>query len=235
MTSRTGIDADAASDGPPEGAPDPIDGEGTGLPAEGGAEPTRLGRAPSTTHGELSHIALTLFIERGFEAVTMDDIARSAGIGRRTLFRYFASKSELPWGDFEPLLDSMRERLAASDPGQPLMEALRCAVVEFNTFPDSEREFHRGRMSLLLNVPALTAYSTLKYAAWRAVIAEFVAARTGARVDDPAPQTIAWACLGMCLASYERWLAAEDADLIALLDAAFTTAEQVFGLHEDRM
>ena len=42
------------------------------------------GRAPATTHGELSHIALTLFLDRGFDETTIDDIVRTAGIGRRT-------------------------------------------------------------------------------------------------------------------------------------------------------
>ncbi|WP_449282813.1 mycofactocin system transcriptional regulator [Leucobacter sp.] len=192
----------------------------------------RVGRAPATTHGELSHIALNLFIERGFDATTIDDIVREAGIGRRTLFRYFSSKNELPWGDFSALLTAMRARLAATDPDLPLMDALRTAILDFNTFPEAEHQYHRGRMWLLLNVPSLTAYSTLKYAAWREVIAEFVGRRRNESPDGLAPQTIAWACLGMCIASYERWLEDDDADLLALLSEAFITAEAVFGLHE---
>ena len=190
----------------------------------------RLGRAPATTHGELSHVALNLFIERGFDETTIDDIVRAAGIGRRTFFRYFATKNELPWGNFGELLETMRARLAEADPDLPLMEALRHAVVEFNTFPDSEMPYHRGRMWLLLNVPSLTAYSTLKYAAWREVIAEYVARRRDERPDDLAPQTIAWACLGLCIGSYERWLADDGSDLLELLDTAFATAESVFGI-----
>lgn len=192
----------------------------------------RVGRAPATTHGELSHIALTLFMERGFDATTMDDIAQAAGIGRRTLFRYFSTKNELPWGDFEPLLAGMRARLAQADPSIPLMQALRDAIIEFNTFPESELDYHRGRMTQLLTVPSLTAYSSLKYGEWRRVIAEFVAGRMGTAPDDLAPQTVAYACLGMCIGSYERWLADDDADLLELLDSAFTTAESVFGLSQ---
>ena len=56
----------------------------------------RVGRAPATTHGELSHVALALFLERGFDHTTVDDIAAAAGISRRTLFRYFPSKNDLP-------------------------------------------------------------------------------------------------------------------------------------------
>jgi len=189
----------------------------------------RPGRAPVTTRGELSHIALALFLERGFDETTINEIAEEAGIGRRTFFRYFSSKNELPWGDFDALLDHMRAWFAGVDPAMPLADALKAAIISFNTFPEAERLDHRKRMWLLLNVPSLTAYSTLKYASWRGVIAEFVAERRGERPEDLAPQTIAWACLGVCLAAYERWLADEESDLLELLDSAFVTATSLFG------
>ncbi len=192
----------------------------------------RSGRAPATSHGELSHIALTMFFERGFERTTVDDIARAAGIGRRTFFRYFTSKNDLPWGEFDPLLLDMRARLAAIPAEQPIIEALRLAVVHFNRFPADVLPDHRKRMWLLLNVPSLTAHSTLKYEAWRGVIADFVADRRGERPNDLTPQTIAWACFGLCLAAYEQWLENDDSELTELLDAAFITAESIFGFAE---
>lgn len=194
----------------------------------------RSGRAPATTHGELSHIALTLFFERGFDRTTIDDIVLAAGIGRRTFFRYFPSKNDLPWGNFEALLARMRARLEEIDPSEPLIEALRKSVVEFNHFPSDELPYHRNRMWLLLNVPSLMAHSTLRYAAWRGVIAEYVAKRRGERPDDLTPQTIAWACLGICLGAYEQWLAREEADLVELLDTSFGTAEAIFGVADAR-
>ncbi|MGI8392232.1 mycofactocin system transcriptional regulator [Leucobacter sp. W1038] len=196
--------------------------------------PTRSGRAPATTHGELSHVALTLFFERGFDRTTIDEIVTVAGIGRRTFFRYFPSKNDLPWGDFEFLLDKMRATLDEIDHREPLIEALRKAVLEFNRFPPDELPYHRNRMWLLLNVPSLVAHSTLRYAAWRGVIAEYVAERRGERPDDLTPQTIAWACLGICLGAYEQWLAHEEADLLELLDTSFGTAEAIFGVADAR-
>ncbi len=193
----------------------------------------RIGRAPATTHGELSHIAITLFLERGFDRTTVDDIVAAAGIGRRTFFRYFPSKNDLPWGDFESLLAQMRAHFATADPHRPLIEVLRQAIIEFNRFPEEELPHHRNRMRLLLNVPSLTAYSTLRYADWRRVIAEFVAERRGELSEDLAPQTIAWACLGLCLGAYEQWLVHDDADLLALIDDAFGTAEAVFTVADD--
>lgn len=181
----------------------------------------RLGRAPATTHGELSNLALELFLDRGFEETTVDDIVRAAGIGRRTFFRYYASKNDLPWGDFDQMLERMRGHLASLDPTLPLMDALRHAIVEFNRFPGAELRLHRERMRLLLKVPSLVAHSALRYAAWRQVVAEYVGGRTGEDAGGLVPQAIAWSCLGLCLAAYEQWLSREDADLVALLDESF--------------
>lgn len=189
----------------------------------------RIGRAPATTHGELSHVALTLFLERGFDETTIEDIVAAAGIGRRTFFRYFASKNDLPWGEFDTLLAGMRAHLAVIPDDVSLADALRMAVVEFNRFPAEELPYHRDRMRLLLNVPTLLAHSTLRYAAWRRVVAEYVAERRNESVDALEPQTIAWACLGLCLAAYEQWLAHDDADLLRLLADAFDEVERVFG------
>ncbi|WP_382306456.1 mycofactocin system transcriptional regulator [Herbiconiux sp. UC225_62] len=196
--------------------------------------PTRLGRAPSTSQAELSHIALQLFVEHGFDATTIDEIAARAGIGRRTFFRYFPSKNDLPWGDFEQLLDRMRRYLRELPTSMPLVEALREAVIEFNRFPVEEVPYHRQRMELLLNVPTLVAHSTLRYASWRQVVAEFAAERLGVPENSLQPQAIAWAYLAVSLSAYEQWLKHDDADLAELLDSAIRMLETTFDSRSGR-
>ena len=188
----------------------------------------RQGRPPVTSEAELSHLALELIAERGFEATTIDDIAAAAGIGRRTFFRYFSSKNDLPWGDFESELVGMRQMLAETSDDVPLMEAIRLSVIEFNSFPASEIPYHRRRMELILRVPSLIAHSTLRYAAWRQVVAEYVARRLGVREDSMKPQAIAWAVLGIAIAAYEQWLADDDADLSELLDSSLRMLSRGF-------
>ena len=55
------------------------------------------------------------------------------------------------------------------------------------------------------------------------------------RVRQPAdalePQAIAWACLGLSLASYEQWLSHADADLLVLIDEAFRKMGDTWGEH----
>ena len=184
---------------------------------DGGGQP---GRRRATSQAELEHVAFGLFEENGFEQTTVEDIATAAGIGRRTFFRYFPSKNDIPWGMFEVELERMRARLKACPRDVQLMDAIRVALVDFNQVDPEQIPRHRRRMELILRVPALLAHSTLRFAAWREVIAEFVADRTGQRPDALAPQAIAHAVLGVALAAYEQWLDDEDAELGLLLDAA---------------
>ena len=184
----------------------------------------RIGRAPSTTHAEITHIGLRLFIDRGFDQVTVDEISAACGIGRRTFFRYFPSKNDLPWGEFDRMLEGLRAHFRETGPQVPLAEALRVAIVAFNHVPDHELAFHRQRMELLLNVPTLVAHSTLRYAAWRQVVADFVAERTGYLPTDHGPQSLGWICLGISLAAYEQWLREETASLADLINEGFATA-----------
>jgi len=180
----------------------------------------RPGRPAATTRAELEQVALELFAERGFVATTVDDIAAAAGIGRRTFFRYFASKNDVVWGDFELGLLALRARLATVQPGRPLLDELREAVLAFNRFDPGEVPWHRDRMALILTVPALQAHSTLRYAAWRSVIAEFAAARLGGSPADLLPQLVAHSCLGAALTAYDQWLLRPGSDLPLLLDQA---------------
>src|SRR5246127_3753373 len=157
------------------------------------------GRRRATSHAELEQTAFALFAAQGFEATTVDEIAAAAGIGRRTFFRYFPSKNDIPWGAFELELERMRARLRACPPQVPLMDAIREALVDFNRVDAAQVPLHRQRMELILRVPALFAHSTLRFTAWREVIAEFVAARTGERTGQLAPQAIAYAVLGVAV------------------------------------
>lgn len=180
----------------------------------------RAGRRPVTSRSEIEHIALDLFTLRGFDNTTVDDIAAAAGIGRRTVFRYYASKNDIPWGGFDDRLDRMRATFAGLPPDLPVMEGVRAAVLDFNDVPPEEQPWHRRRLHLILGTPALQAHSTLRYAAWRQVVADYVAQRLGEPPDALVPQTIGHASLGVALAAYERWLSA-DAELRELLDEVF--------------
>lgn len=190
----------------------------TGEQASGTAAPRRAGRRPLTTRSEIEHVALDLFTERGFDNTTVDDVAQAAGIGRRTFFRYYASKNDVPWGAFDEQLARMRATFAALPPQLAVMEGIRRTVLAFNDVPPVEETWHRRRMRVILESPTLQAHSTLRYAEWRAVVAEYVGARLGVPGTALVPRTVGYACLAVALAAYEQWLADEGSVLGELLD-----------------
>ncbi|MEB3019663.1 mycofactocin system transcriptional regulator [[Mycobacterium] crassicus] len=181
----------------------------------------RAGRRRSTTRQHISDVAIDLFATRGFDEVSVDDVARAAGIARRTLFRYYASKSAIPWGDFDAHLQQLGELLDGIDPAAPLGDALREALLAFNTFDAGETARHRRRMRVILQTDELQAYSMTMYAGWRGVIAGFVSRRVGVDSTDLRPQTVAWTMLGVALSAYERWLGDESLELPQTLGEAF--------------
>jgi TetR/AcrR family transcriptional regulator, regulator of mycofactocin system len=187
------------------------------------SQPRRaFGRPVATSHADIEQAAFRLFSTHGFERTTLDMIATEVGVGRRTLFRYFESKNDIPWGQFDRTLESFRRILRSMPDDLPLHEAVHRGVLAFNDFPDDAQPPHRERMRLILQTPALQAHSVLRYADWRRVIAEYVAERTGRAPDDLHPRTAGHVSLALALAAYEGWLADDTASLQVLLDQALT-------------
>jgi len=192
-----------------------------------------IGRPPSTNHEAIEAVALALFAERGFEATTVDDIAGAVGVGRRTLFRYFESKNDIAWGDFDWVMERLRQALAEGDE-MPLPEALRHGVVESNRYPAEQLPELRTRMTLITGTAALQAHSALRYAEWRGVVADWAAERLGEDPADLLPRVIGYAALGSAMASFERWVASDGEDLSELLDAAFVALGAGFAAAPER-
>ncbi|WP_306319139.1 MULTISPECIES: mycofactocin system transcriptional regulator [unclassified Streptomyces] len=202
-------------------------------PTSGVAErvegPSKGGRPRATSRADLERIGFELFARQGFDDTTVDDIAGAAGIARRTFFRYFASKNDLVWGDFEQQLAGFRALLSGADPNVPIMTELRAAVVEFNRFDPSVVPWHRQRMRLILTVPTLQADATLRYASWRAIVTDFAAHRLGLAPSDVLPRLYGHTVLAAAVTAYEHWLAVPGSELGELLDAAIRHLEDGLG------
>lgn len=191
--------------------------------------PGVFGRPRTTTHDAIESRALDLFDQRGFEQTTVDDVAAAAGISRRTLFRYFSSKNDIPWGRFADGLAELERRLEASPTDVPLWRALHEAILDFNELPPGAEVQHRRRMRLLLETPALQAHSALMYAEWRGVVQRFAARRYDVPADHVRAVVVGHAALAVSLAAYEAWLAQDDADLVEVLDQALAALREHLG------
>src|ERR1700738_385230 len=80
------------------------------------------------TRERLTKAAMTLFLERGFDATTLDDIARAADVSRRSFFHYFASKEEVIFAWQEEFETALIAAVEARPPSESLMDAAQQAL-----------------------------------------------------------------------------------------------------------
>jgi mycofactocin system transcriptional regulator len=196
-----------------------------GGPSRAGA---RRGRPPSTSRRELRLIALRLFAERGFENVTIEQIAAEAGVSERTFFRYFTTKASVLWTEFETEVGAIRAALADVPGDVPMMDAIRGAVVAANHYRAEDIPELQLRMHLIATVPALSFSAAEHYAAWEEAIGEFAARRLGQPAGSLYPLAIGRAALAVCRAAYDRWSACADGDLTGYLDVALSALSAGF-------
>jgi mycofactocin system transcriptional regulator len=180
----------------------------------------RRGRPPGTSARQLELIALGLFADHGFADTTVEQIASAAGVSRRTFFRYFDSKADVLWHDFDGEVTELREAFAAVPATLPLMAAIREVVLGVNRYRAEDVPELRTRMNLISSDPALEASAALHYDAWEHAVSDFAAARLGEPAEELQPLAIGRTTLAACRAAYDRWLARADADLTVYLDAA---------------
>jgi AcrR family transcriptional regulator len=80
---------------------------------------------------KISEVALDLFLDHGFENVTVDAVASAVGVSRRTIFRHFPTKEEIPFPDHKQRLDLQRDYLASAEPTADPLDVVveACGVV----------------------------------------------------------------------------------------------------------
>ncbi|HVW35216.1 MAG TPA: TetR family transcriptional regulator [Acidimicrobiia bacterium] len=189
-------------------------------------------RRKRLTAAELEAAALRLFGERGFDSVTVDDIAAEADVSRRTFFRYFASKEDVLLADHHVQLGRLREAMAARPADEPILTALRNAILSMSSDFEERREMVLLRGRIMRDTPSLQARSLVHQKAWEDAMQEMVANRLGV---DPArdlrPGVVSATTLAAMRVAFANWLAAgARGDLIAMTADALDLLDG--GLHQ---
>ncbi|MFS2281135.1 TetR/AcrR family transcriptional regulator [Microbacterium sp. OR21] len=89
---------------------------------------SRAGRPRASSRETLAEAACELFLEQGYEATSIVDITRRAGVSRSSFFNYFSSKSDVLWSEFDARIDAALVALARvgrGADGQTVRDALR--------------------------------------------------------------------------------------------------------------
>ncbi|MCL2515233.1 MAG: TetR/AcrR family transcriptional regulator [Microbacteriaceae bacterium] len=175
------------------------------------------GRPSAFDRDAVSATAIALFAERGYDAVSMSDIADAAGVSRRGLFRHFASKAELIWDGLTPVEEARAQALAAAASATPF-EALRLATLAgAAALPDPEAT--RTRLRIMGTHPELIAFGSGRMFA----SSQLLVAHLGERGLDPlAARTFSSAVTAAVFDAYLFWaIETADATPQATLEAAF--------------
>ena len=111
--------------------------------------------APTTVPDRTGVVAaaIDLFLEQGFEATSVEQIAQAAGVSRSTFFRQFGGKDDVVFADHELLLAQLRDYLAQphANPWVAVCEASIHVFAHFAANPDVARR----RYQVVRTVPVL--------------------------------------------------------------------------------
>ena len=154
---------------------------------------------PPPTRDRILDAAERLIGVLGYSKTTMDDVAREAGVGKRTIYVHFPAKEEVVLGTIDRIVDRLLARLRAhAAAAGPASGRVRAMLVERVLFRfDSVRDYSHGLDELFASLrPAYLARRGRYFAAEAAVFAEVV--RAGAdreEFDAPDPAVTAEALL----------------------------------------
>ncbi|WP_369192229.1 TetR family transcriptional regulator [Streptomyces sp. R08] len=154
---------------------------------------------------ELSDTATEMFMDRGFDAVRVSEIADACGVSEKTVFNYFPTKESLVLDLGETTLVSLRNTLADPDlsPVGAVLEILSGQLAGLTSWLTAQDDWAQARAVLLRfgmligSTPSLRAYQRDMTDRQVAVAAEILARRTGMSPDDPEPQIAAAALLAL--------------------------------------
>ncbi|MEU4419875.1 TetR family transcriptional regulator [Actinoplanes sp. NPDC024001] len=143
-------------------------------------------RTRNAVYGEITRTAMELFLERGFEATTIDDIAAAAGISRRSFFRYFGTKEDVVLGDLAARGELIRDALQARPESEDAWTALVSAMHAVKAgLAETDAEMLKI-FKMVHETPSLRARSIEKHLQWQAALTPEVRRRLGADPADPA-------------------------------------------------
>jgi AcrR family transcriptional regulator len=171
---------------------------------------------------EISHAAWLLFAERGYEKTTVSEIARAAGVSRRSFFRYFSSKEDVVVGTTDALAEDVLAGFASRPAGEPPLVAIQRALrpaIETRLRDVAES---RAIVGLLRESRTLRRAMLERHARLEERLAMLLAVRTGADPRrDPTPALLAFLARALLDTAFNVWYDQRPKDVGAMLDDLF--------------
>jgi AcrR family transcriptional regulator len=158
-------------------------------------------RKKQQTRQLIAETARRLFGERGFERVTVAEIARAAEVSEQTVFNYFPTKEDLVYWRLQSFEDELLATIRERETGEPALAAFRRFLLAQRGLLGKQDPQAREELAALTRTitesPALLAREQQIFAGYTASLAALLAEETGADAADVRPLVAANAMMGV--------------------------------------
>jgi AcrR family transcriptional regulator len=155
------------------------------------------------TRERIEEAAMSLFLERGFDATTIEDIAERAEVSKRSFFDYFPSKEEVVFAWQDGFADHLMAAIASRPADEPAVKAVQHGLVGAIVSAADERAMALGE--LIRRTPTLKARDQLKYAKLELKLTEALKARSRSDDERLRVRLLAAVVIGALRAGGELW------------------------------
>lgn len=184
------------------------------------------GRPVTTDPHAVGLTALNLFLERGIDRVTMDDVASEAGISRSNLFRVFPSKAAVIWGGMQDFNEELKRQLE-KNPKSSIVKLLHQSWVGAMQILDQSQDTVRLRLRLIGSSPEVYGWGHAQLEEARKSLEDAIAKYDG--IDSYRPKMISSALIAASMAVLTWWAESQDQRSPAqVLDESFSDFEAIF-------
>ena len=166
------------------------------------AEPGLRERKKQQTQQLILDTAARLFDQRGFDGVTVAEIARAAELSEMTVFNYFPTKEDLVFGRMEFFEERLVAAVEQRDPGEPAVASFGRVLLAGIDQPAARADMIAKAATLIRASPALQAREREVTARYTARLAHLFTAETGAGAHD----IEAWAAASALMAVHHGLL-----------------------------
>jgi|SRR5829696_4739987 len=167
-------------------------------------------RKKEQTRRHIAESARQLFSERGFDHVTIAEVAEAADVAVQTVFNYFPTKEDLVYWRLSTFEDELLTAVRERPPGQSAIEAFQSFLFAqpglLGKHDPEARDELTAFTRMILDSPALQAREGQIFSGYTGALAALLGEETGARPDDIRPRVAAHAMIGVhrALIDYSR-------------------------------
>ena len=176
------------------------------------------------TKAAIQREAMRLFLEKGFDDTTIEDIAEAADISPSTFFNYFPTKEDVVFEDeLDPLILAAFNTEPADE--KPLAAIRNAMTRVFSNLTPEQDRLMRQRIGLMVATPALRAAMLTQFSEMVDQVATLLASRVRRPADDFAVRNLSGALLGVMMSALITAAGNPEADLIEIAERAMKHLE----------